>query len=65
MRMNTLFEMNLEVGHHGECDRCHRETTIVSDPDTAGQGDFELCFDCIKKEFSKLDARKDNHANRS
>ena len=44
-------------GECGECDDCHDDTQVIEDPDTADQGHYELCKNCIARRIIRITHR--------
>ena len=52
-----LKEVIKTEGYHGECDDCHDDTQVIEDPDTADQGHFEFCKNCIERRIIRISRR--------
>lgn len=70
-RREVLREMMEELDGrcHGfrECDDCHRDRAVVTDPDTADAGDFEYCLACVEvrlHRIAKAIRKEERHAAR-
>ena len=55
--LSVLRDVIQSEGHRGECDDCHDETKVIEDPDTADQGRFELCKNCIERRIIRITHR--------